>query len=118
MNQLENLKIGLVLSGGGAKGAYEAGVIKALWDLGLNKQIKVVSGTSIGVINALIFCMDDLSIVEDGWNCINYGHFMSLDETVGIVLSNLFPKAKSHQALDAIEKAQQLAGVISQKGVR
>lgn len=28
---LEDFKIGLVLSGGGAKGSYEAGVFKTLW---------------------------------------------------------------------------------------
>ena len=31
------LNIGLCLCGGGAKGAYQAGVIKALYDRGINK---------------------------------------------------------------------------------
>ena len=42
------MKIGLVLSGGGGKGAYELGVWKALKELNLNKYISVFSGTSIG----------------------------------------------------------------------
>ena len=39
------MKIGLVLSGGGGKGAYELGVWKALKELNLNKYISVFSGT-------------------------------------------------------------------------
>ena len=46
--QLFRLKVGLVLAGGGAKGAYQAGVIRALWDLDLIDNIDVVSGVSIG----------------------------------------------------------------------
>lgn len=47
--------VGLVLSGGGAKGAYEVGVWKALCEKGLADQIRVFSGTSVGAINAAIF---------------------------------------------------------------
>lgn len=43
------IKIGLVLSGGGAKGAYQAGVVKALSEL--NVRIDAVSGASIGALN-------------------------------------------------------------------
>ncbi len=42
-------KTGLVLSGGGAKGAYQAGVVKALAELGT--QVDMVSGASIGALN-------------------------------------------------------------------
>ena len=47
--------IGLVLSGGAARGAYEVGVWKALCERGLADQIRVFSGTSVGAINAAIF---------------------------------------------------------------
>lgn len=47
--------LGLVLSGGGAKGAYEIGVWKALCELGLDGRITAISGTSVGAINAAIF---------------------------------------------------------------
>lgn len=45
----ESMKVGLVLSGGGAKGAYQVGVLKALRELGT--QIDAVSGASIGALN-------------------------------------------------------------------
>lgn len=51
--KLFNLKVGLVLAGGGAKGAYQAGVIRALWDVDLINNIEVVSGVSIGTLNAI-----------------------------------------------------------------
>ena len=47
--------IGLVLSGGGAKGAYEVGVWQALHESGLAGDIVAISGTSIGAVNAALF---------------------------------------------------------------
>jgi CRP-like cAMP-binding protein/predicted acylesterase/phospholipase RssA len=41
----------LVLSGGGARGAYEAGVVTALFE---REQFEIVCGTSIGAINAAV----------------------------------------------------------------
>ena len=46
------LRVGLVLSGGGAKGAYEAGALRALHESGF--EISVVSGASIGALNAAV----------------------------------------------------------------
>ena len=49
---MNNNKVGLVLSGGGAKGAYQAGVIRALHELEV--PIYVISGASIGALNGAI----------------------------------------------------------------
>lgn len=46
-------KRALVLSGGGAKGVYEAGVLKACHHTGLT--FDVITGSSIGAINAVLF---------------------------------------------------------------
>jgi len=43
----------LVLSGGGAKGAFEAGVLAACQQVGLT--FDVISGSSIGGVNAVLF---------------------------------------------------------------
>ncbi len=45
-------KIGLVLSGGGAKGAYQVGIVRFLAEAGIN--IQAVSGASIGALNGAI----------------------------------------------------------------
>lgn len=47
--------IGLVLSGGGAKGAYEVGAWQAICEAGLDKRICAMSGTSVGSINSVLF---------------------------------------------------------------
>ena len=47
--------MGLVLSGGGAKGAYEVGVWQTLVESGISKDIRAISGTSVGAINAALF---------------------------------------------------------------
>jgi hypothetical protein len=44
----------LVLSGGGGKGAYEAGCLLALWDCGL-RNFQAIAGTSVGALNAALF---------------------------------------------------------------
>lgn len=61
------MKVGLVLSGGGGKGAYEIGVWKAIKELNIDKYIKVVSGTSIGAINAALFAQDDFEEAKKMW---------------------------------------------------
>ncbi len=47
-----NPQFGLVLAGGGAKGAYQAGVCKCLAKIGLEPQI--IAGTSIGTLNGAV----------------------------------------------------------------
>lgn len=49
---LNTAKVGLVLSGGGAKGAYQVGVLKALLEFDI--PVHVVSGASIGALNAAV----------------------------------------------------------------
>jgi hypothetical protein len=46
-------KRGIVMTGGGAKGLYEAGVIQALHLLGI--EFDIVTGSSIGAMNALVY---------------------------------------------------------------
>lgn len=51
--------LGLVFSGGGARGAYQMGVWQAMCELELEKQVTVITGSSIGAINgALLTQMD------------------------------------------------------------
>jgi len=58
----------LVLSGGGARGAYEAGVVAGLVDVLGHLHIDLVAGTSVGAINATYLAshadQDDLGITQ------------------------------------------------------
>ena len=58
-------KTALVLSGGGSKGAYEAGVWQALTELG--KNIDMVYGTSVGAINGAMVAQGDLEKTVQLW---------------------------------------------------
>ncbi len=65
-----SLRFGLVLSGGGAKGAYEAGAIKAMNEMDVSEKVYGVSGTSVGALNTLVFAMDNVSLMESLWENI------------------------------------------------
>ena len=58
---------GLVLAGGGARGAYEIGVWKALKETGLYNKISCVAGTSVGAINSLLFQLGDWDAGKELW---------------------------------------------------
>ncbi len=73
--------IGLVLPGGGARGAYQAGVLKGIEEIlprGAAHPFPVISGTSVGAINAAVLAnnalqfargIDDLERVWAGFRC-------------------------------------------------
>ncbi|MGE4571749.1 MAG: patatin-like phospholipase family protein [Candidatus Izemoplasmatales bacterium] len=60
-------KLGLCLSGGGARGSYQIGVAQALKDLGYYDQIYAMSGTSIGAVNASLLATRPIEDVLDIW---------------------------------------------------
>ncbi len=62
--------VGLVLDGGGGKGAYQLGVIKALSENGLLDDVTMVSGASIGAVNAMLFAMEDIDLMYRAWSDI------------------------------------------------
>lgn len=64
-------KMGLVLAGGGGRGAYQIGVWKALREAGLENYITSVSGASVGGLNAALFMQKDLSKAQDIWESIS-----------------------------------------------
>jgi NTE family protein len=55
----------LVLPGGGGRGAYQVGVIKALKEAGL--EFDLAFGTSIGGINAAIYAQGNQTRLEELW---------------------------------------------------
>lgn len=69
---------GIVLEGGGAKGAYQIGVWKALKECGI--KIKGIAGVSVGALNGVLMCMDDVELAESIWNNISYSQVMDVDD--------------------------------------
>jgi NTE family protein len=57
---------GVVFGGGGAKGAYEIGVWKALREMDI--QIDAIVGTSVGALNGAIMAQGDFELAVELWN--------------------------------------------------
>ena len=107
------MKCGLALEGGGAKGAYHIGVVKALYEEGY--EFDGFVGTSIGAINSAILAQGDYNRALDLWMDISADQIfkpedkslLSLIDLGGLELNaDFFSNAKG-----AISK------VISGKGV-
>jgi predicted acylesterase/phospholipase RssA len=69
------MKIGLVLCGGGAKGAYQVGCWKALKEVGMDK-FAVVSGTSVGALNGPLIATGDYQRAVKIWMELTEGHIL------------------------------------------
>ncbi len=78
---------GLVLEGGGAKGAYHVGAYKALRELDI--EIGGIAGTSIGAINGAMMVQGDYDLLEKVWYSINSYELFDIDEKAIIDLKNL-----------------------------
>lgn len=80
-------KIGLVLSGGGAKGAYSVGVVSALKHLGIEPD--VVSGTSSGALIASMVVADEQEKLVDIWRNLTADQIYSRMWKITFLLSFL-----------------------------
>lgn len=73
-----NREYGIVLEGGGARGAYQIGAWQALIEAGI--KISAVSGTSVGALNGALICMGDLKRAKKLWENISYSQIMDVDD--------------------------------------
>lgn len=94
---------GLVLEGGGAKGAYQIGAWKALKEAGV--KICAVAGTSVGALNGALICMGDIERAEKVWKTIAYSKVMDVDDNV---MEELFAKNLTSQEI--IKEFSRIAG--------
>ena len=61
------MNIGLVLSGGMAKGAYQIGALRALNEFVPLSEIKYISCASVGVLNGYAYATENLDLAEEMW---------------------------------------------------
>ena len=77
--QFDTSKIyAIALEGGGAKGAYQVGVWRALQEAGV--RYNAVSGTSVGALNGAMMAMEDLTMAEKLWKDIRFSQVMNVDD--------------------------------------
>ena len=92
MKHDQNLAI--VFSGGGARGAYQIGVWRALQELQISDRINAVYGTSVGAINGAAFIQNDIKLAEDIWQQMDYKNvFADIQQSIG----ELNPRKKYYQ---------------------
>jgi NTE family protein len=73
--------LGMCLPGGGAKGAFQGGVIKRLYEYGINPLI--LTGTSIGAINSYFIAKNSYKELEDFWTSVDKDKFTAkIDKTI------------------------------------
>ena len=72
------IKKAVVLCGGGAKGAYQIGALKALKKLGYKYDI--VTGTSVGALNGAFAVTGDIKKAEKIWSNIEMNKIFSFNE--------------------------------------
>ena len=71
---------GLALGGGGSRGSYEIGVLKALQEL--NIEIGAITGTSIGAINGAAYLMNDFALMEEIWMSLNRDSLIKFESQI------------------------------------
>lgn len=94
---------GIVLEGGGAKGAYQIGAWRALREAGV--KICAVAGTSVGALNGALICMDDVERAQRLWEEICYSRVMDVDDKA---MAGIFARQRNHS--EAIREILKLIG--------
>lgn len=91
---------GLVLAGGGAKGAYQIGAWKALLEYGYMDQITAISGDSIGAINACLFAGGNYHDGHEAWQKLRWGMVFAPDLSLIDLKEGSFSRWELTQLLD------------------
>ena len=85
---LKNKKnLALTLEGGGARGAYQIGAVKAFFENGV--KFKVVVGTSIGAINGAYIAQNDFDKIYKMWQTLSFEDLLDLDNDAMKNLMNI-----------------------------
>ncbi|MGL4335421.1 MAG: patatin-like phospholipase family protein [Turicibacter sp.] len=90
-------KVGLVLSGGGAKGAFQIGAFKALEELGIDHLVGAISGASIGALNGALFIQYQADEAEKIWKSINWTKVLQLGDQQVKKLSSVQQGVRNQQ---------------------
>lgn len=104
------MKYSLVLEGGGAKGAYQIGVVKALREAGF--EFDVITGTSIGAINAAYLAQGKFDEAYKLWKTLSFSEIFDID---GGHIENAMNAKLSLDTIKYLSK--KLGQTIKEKGI-
>lgn len=94
------MKNALVLSGGGAKGAFQVGAITAFADRGIT--FDTISGVSVGCLNGSMVAQDKLEQMRKVWNEVKNESIYTTYSKFGIIRRNLLGEAMSLYGSDPL----------------
>lgn len=109
-NPLEKYRsIGIILAGGGAKGAYQAGALKAIHKFlrrhGALPKVKMIAGTSIGAWNAMFWLADRMEEgIEEWWAGISLFSLFRCEAYLPGLQNHLFTTKPWQRAFDRLFK--------------
>lgn len=104
------IEYGVVLEGGGARGAYQVGAWKALREAGI--KICGVAGTSVGALNGALMCMEQYEKAEEIWSTMDYSKIFQMDEPMARQL-----RKSGIKALEPADMTAELRRMIEDKGL-
>lgn len=100
----------IALEGGGAKGAYEAGVWKALEEAGV--KYNAVAGTSVGALNGAMMASRDLETALHLWENIRFSQVFDADDAQ---MKKIYDK--DLEGLDLKGLIRELVGIVKDGGL-
>lgn len=89
--------IGLVLCGGGARGAFQIGAWKALEEHGILDRVGAIAGTSVGGLNAVLFALGDYGIAREIWSKVNFSNMLIPNEEIIDIFKETADKRRQGQ---------------------
>ncbi|KRW66197.1 patatin-like phospholipase family protein [Stutzerimonas nitrititolerans] len=110
-------KLGLTLSGGGGKGAYQIGVWQAMRELGLDSQLSAIAGTSVGGLNGAMFAQGKFNQARDMWLNIESRNMLTVQDVPGLA-AQLASMATGSVMAQAISHFVSTKGFFKQDGLK
>jgi NTE family protein len=119
------LKTGLVLAGGAARGAYEAGVLSYLREefepqLGRELKLDILAGTSVGAIHACYLAATSHEPRQQARGLISHWHAMKVEEVLQCSFGDIFRIIREALSKPAHHSARdiQYGGLVDPRGLR
>lgn len=121
---MSGMKTGLVLAGGAARGAYEAGVISYLREelepqLGRPLKLDILAGTSVGAIHACYLAAANHEPLLQARGLIAHWHAMKVEEVLRFSFSDIFRIMREALSKPSPESRDiQYGGLVDPRGLR
>jgi NTE family protein len=118
-----NLKTGLVLAGGGARGAYEVGVLSYLREelqpeLGRELRVDIIAGTSVGAILACYLAATSHETRTQVRRLAEHWRAMKVEEVLHFGVGDLFRLARESLGRPSAEGDIQAGGLVDPRWLR